>query len=170
MIQRFIAIANSLSMADFELYVPSSEFDIYHHKQHPEIELAVLRAMSKDHYHKRKGIAYFLFLDDNAIFRIGRCDQEGQGKVVALRAEKGKIYRVSPYIVHAAGPIPGCTETRLLILNPSGPRDRTKSAYPDDTYFPKQVTMVERIHAGDSSLSEESPVIYFSFTPSLSSN
>lgn len=134
------AIASHFNSEDFKLYKQSPEFDIYLYKKDERIELAILRQISKPHYHTQD-TGYFLFLDQ-AIIQLGGRVDEKSGAVASYSAEPGNIYIIAPYILHAAGPRAAKKPVRLLIYNEQSLRERNTSSYPDDTVFPESVEIL----------------------------
>jgi len=142
MLETLQQIAGNFQLWDFESYRASRTFDIYLYKADHRIELALLRGVSKPHYHLYSGTACFYFLD-RGIIQLGRCKDGKHGILRTVQAHPGDSFRVAPGVLHAAGPDISGQRVRLLIMNPNVMRLRGSNAYPEDTYFPETIEYLE---------------------------
>ncbi len=133
-------IAHDFNISDFSLYKTSDAFDIYRYNADQKIEYAVLRQMSKPHYHSITG--EFLFMDPGILQLGGIKLNTSTAYISEFTIDVGVVYPIPAYVLHAAGPADGQDATRLLIINDTAVRERNHSEYTDDTVFPGQIILL----------------------------
>jgi hypothetical protein len=122
----------------FTQYQTGDGFTIWLYNDDPRIEYVELVAGSKPHCHTQQS-SYFWFLTP-AVLVLGGSGVIGlrvqvNAHVTRFAAEPGVPYPVPPYVFHSVEPAEGYPVAKFFIFN-SATRERTASAYTDDSVFP----------------------------------